>query len=271
MNDRPRNATAGSDVLPAFWQLSGLTEEQTDWARFSARRFPSILSFWRPEGSLEGRRILDLGGGIGSLAVLMKAQLGGRYCLADRIEWTPAQHEALRRFGVEATLPVDLSRPGALGSLPTDFDIVLFVEVLEHLLVNPLLLFREIYDHLTPDGRLFLTTPNQARLGNRLRLVRGRSIKERGRFPTDGTGGYGHVMEYTADELRTLLTSESFLRERSCVVQHDPSPAPSALQHFGTRVLNWRPAQRWSLGDDLLLLYRKAPRPPPGTPRPWRV
>ncbi|MFZ1023848.1 MAG: methyltransferase domain-containing protein, partial [Thermoplasmata archaeon] len=268
MNDRPHDVGASADVLSAFWQLSGLTAEQTDWARFSARRFPSIVSFWGSDGSLEGRRILDLGGGIGSLAVLMRSQLGGRYSLADRIEWTPTQREALRRFGVETALPVNLAVPGTLASLPTDFDVVMFVEVLEHLLVNPLLLFREIYDHLTPEGRLFLTTPNQARLGNRLRLLRGRSIKERGRFPTDGTGGYGHVMEYTTDELHLLLTSESFFRERGCVVQHAPSPAPSPVQRLGMRLLNWKPAQRWALGDDLMLLYRKAPRPPPGKPRP---
>jgi 2-polyprenyl-3-methyl-5-hydroxy-6-metoxy-1,4-benzoquinol methylase len=268
---RPHGVAAGPDVLPAFWQASGLTAEQTDRARFSARRFPPIVAFWRTEGSLEGKRILDLGGGIGSLAVEMKAQLGGRYVLADRIEWNPTQQAALQRFGVESAQTLDLASSGALRGLPTDFDVVLFVEVLEHLLGNPLLLFREIYDHLAPEGRLFLTTPNQARLRNRLRLLRGRSIKEPGRFPTDGTGGYGHVMEYTEDELDVLLASESFVRERGGVVQHAPSPRPSALQRLGMRGFNWGPAQRWALGDDLLLLYRKVPRPPPGTPRPWRV
>ncbi len=271
MKGPPTRPAPAADLLPAFWQAAQLTNEQAAYARFSARRFASILAFWQPEGSLEGRRILDLGGGIGSLAVLMKSTFGGAYTLVDRADASPSLIDAQRRFGVDSIFQIDLAVPGALNSLPTDFDVVALVEVLEHLLINPLLLFRQIYDHLRPEGRLLLTTPNQARLGNRLRLLRGRSIKEAGRFPTDGTPGLGHVMEYTMDELDLLLGSESFRRARGTVVQQVPSPHPTNLQRAGVRWLNAKSAQRLGLGDDLILLYRKVPRPPSGSPRPVRI
>lgn len=251
--------------LRAFWSEARLPEARWPYYAFQARRYEAIVRFLSAWGPWGARRLLDLGGGVGSLAVVLRARLGGRYDLAEFEAPTPEHRAALARYGVEGAFAVDLTRPDVLTPLPNGYDAILLVEVLEHLLVNPLLLFRQVWEHLAPGGLFFLTTPNQARLRNRLRMLLGRSIKEDGRYPWGGAPVYGHVIEFTVGELERLLRAESFAPLASDVVQQVPSTAPSALQRFGVRLLNTGPARRARLGDDILLAVRKIPRPSDGS------
>jgi SAM-dependent methyltransferase len=82
------------------------------------------------------------------------------------------------------------------------FDVVLFCEILEHLLDDPLRPLLEIGRVLKPGGTLLLTTPNVCRLENVARLIAGENIYD----PYSGHGAYGrHNREYTLAELRRLL------------------------------------------------------------------
>ncbi|HLN51840.1 MAG TPA: class I SAM-dependent methyltransferase [Thermoplasmata archaeon] len=258
-------------ALEGFWAGADLTPEQRARWVFASRRYGPIVDFLKASPPTSESRVLDLGGGVGSLSVALHARFGGHYDLADLEPPPPGKEAHYAKFGIESFRSVRLDQASSMDALPRGYDLVLFVEVLEHLLVDPLVLFRGIYDRLGPQGRLLLTTPNMARVGNRVKLLRGRSIKERERFPQDGSGGYGHVIEYTLDELDYLLGWESFVRERSRIVQHIPNPNPSRLQRMGVPWLNTGLAQTLRLGDDMLALYRPVPRPPPGTPRPARI
>ena len=256
------------ESLRRFWDAAEAPADRRAYLEFQARRYGAIIDFLGGPGALEGRRVLDLGGGVGSLAVALRATLGGTYHLAEYAEPDPRLARALAGAGVAATFRCDLSRPDPLGGLPDGYDTILFVEVLEHLLVNPLLVFRSIYDHLALTGTLFLTTPNLTRLTNRVKLLLGRSIKERGRFPPDGRGVLGHVAEYSRPELDYLLRAESFRRLRSRVIQQIPSVNPTLVQRLGVRFLNLAPARHLELGDDILASYAKVPRPATGCPVP---
>jgi SAM-dependent methyltransferase len=258
-------------AVEAYWAGLDLTPEQRQRWGFASRRYGPIIAFLEEAPPNSEARVLDLGGGLGSLSVALHARFGGHYDLADIVPPPPGREAHLAEYGIEAFHPVRLDQPASVNGLPRGYDLVLFVEVLEHLLVDPLVLFRAIYDRLRPDGRLLLTTPNMARLGNRWKLLTGRSIKEAGRFPQDGTPGYGHVIEYTLDELDYLLGWESFVRERAVVVQHIPNERPSRLQRMGVPWLNTGFASHLRLGDDLMALYRPVPRPAPGHPRPPRI
>jgi len=257
--------------LEAFWSGIDPTPVQRASWEFASRRYGPILHFLRSSPPTRDSRILDLGGGIGSLSVALHTQFGGHYDLADFVVPPPGKAEHFSTYGIESFRAVRLNQVDSIDALPRTYDLVLFVEVLEHLLVDPLVLFRGIYDRLAPEGHLLLTTPNMARVGNRWRLLRGRTIKERERFPQDGSGGYGHVIEYTLDELDYLLGWECFVRERSQIVQHLPKRNPSRMQRMAVPWLNSGFAQRFRLGDDMIALYRPVPRPPPGSPRPVRI
>ena len=108
------------------------------------------------------------------------------------------------------------------GSFPVrataSFDFVLFCEIIEHLLMNPLHALREIHRVLEPGGLLVLTTPNVARLGNVLRWSRGDNIYD----PYSGFGPYGrHNREYTLHELDRLA---AVLRVPPSSVSSPPMP-----------------------------------------------
>lgn len=108
-----------------------------------------------------------------------------------------------------ATLPthhVNIEK-AALPFASGTFDVVLFCEVLEHLLEDPLLPLRESHRVLKPGGSLIVTTPNVARLENVARLLAGANIYD----PYSGYGPYGrHNREYTLAELRGLVEHTGF-------------------------------------------------------------
>jgi len=98
------------------------------------------------------------------------------------------------------------------------FDVVLFLEVLEHIIDDPKHVFSEINRILKPGGYLFLTTPNMAWIFNRLLLLFG---KQPQLYLSSLRYGYkseiGHFREYTAEELMYLLRS-SFRIEKCAYV-----------------------------------------------------
>jgi SAM-dependent methyltransferase len=88
-----------------------------------------------------------------------------------------------------------------------EFDLVIFAEIIEHLLNDSCKVLREIKRVLKPNGVLILTTPNVARLENITRLISGANIYD----PYSGYGPYGrHNREYNCHELDQLLKFEGF-------------------------------------------------------------
>lgn len=94
--------------------------------------------------------------------------------------------------------------------LPFDdatFDVVLFCEVLEHLLSDPVHALLEMKRVLRQRGVLVLSTPNVARLENVARLAAGANMYD----PYSGHGPYGrHNREYTRHEVTKLLQFVGF-------------------------------------------------------------
>jgi glycosyltransferase involved in cell wall biosynthesis/SAM-dependent methyltransferase len=87
------------------------------------------------------------------------------------------------------------------------FDVVLFCEIIEHLLSDPVQALMEIRRVLKPGGDLVLTTPNVARLDNVRKIVAGENVYD----PYSGHGPYGrHNREYTQEDLFSLLSSNGF-------------------------------------------------------------
>ena len=92
------------------------------------------------------------------------------------------------------------------------FDVVLFCEMLEHLLMNPLATLAQIRRVLKPSGLMILTTPNVARIENATAMVEGKNVYG----PYSGFGPYGrHNREYTQHELHRLMEFAGFEVERS--------------------------------------------------------
>jgi SAM-dependent methyltransferase len=110
---------------------------------------------------------------------------------------------------------LEVARPCVMFNVEEDnfpfddgaFDLVLFCEMLEHLLMDPMAALRQIHRVLKPGGVLILTTPNVARLDNVLAMVNGANIYD----PYSGFGPYGrHNREYNRYELHRLLPFAGF-------------------------------------------------------------
>jgi SAM-dependent methyltransferase len=103
------------------------------------------------------------------------------------------------------------------------FLVVTFSEVLEHLPVERVnFVFSELARVVRPGGVLLMSSPNQASLENRLRLLRGRSIlamPEEGEF---GSGVFGHIRLYTTSEMEAALSKLGFSLER-CMIESNNS------------------------------------------------
>lgn len=91
------------------------------------------------------------------------------------------------------------------------FDVVFFSEVLEHVQGNPRAAFASLLPLVRPGGRLIVSTPNMARLFNRVKLLIGRTPLERVGPP----GWAGHFREYTRDEIVDFLQWSGYVIERA--------------------------------------------------------
>ncbi len=95
------------------------------------------------------------------------------------------------------------------SALPFDekFDVVLFCEVLEHLINDPMQALLRIKASMVDNGVLILTTPNVNRLENIAKMIVGSNIYD----PYSGYGIYGrHNREYNKHELSLLLSHCGF-------------------------------------------------------------
>ena len=114
-----------------------------------------------------GARVLDVGCGNGSLALILRDRCGAEVL---GIEPDPERAELARANGVEvATGHVD---DGFAAREPA-FDVVLFADVLEHV-PEPFELIEKALLCLSPSGYLVISVPNAAHWSVRLMILRGR-------------------------------------------------------------------------------------------------
>jgi SAM-dependent methyltransferase len=114
----------------------------------------------------------------------------------------------------ELTYPTfNLETVGRYPFAEASFDLVFFCETLEHLVVNPLAVFRKLRRILQPGGLLLVTLPNALRLTNFALMLDGCNFFD---FYHPGNGVHGrHNREFTLSEVRTLLELNGFAVVRS--------------------------------------------------------
>ena len=124
---------------------------------------------------------------------------------------------AFKQFNIEAEeFPYD----------DNSFDVVLFCEIIEHLLTDPVHALTEIRRVLKPGGDLVLTTPNVARLENARKIIAGENVYD----PYSGHGPYGrHNREYTQEDLFSLLVANGFTVRTIFTADVHPEPAGSMV------------------------------------------
>ncbi len=120
-------------------------------------------------------RILEIGSFLGTVSISMK-KLGYNVSALDIPEFH--QSSSLRNLYRKNGIPFDglNLKHSKLPYEADSLDVVIICEVIEHLNFNPLPVLMEINRVLKKDGCLYIAMPNQARIGNRIKLFLGKSI-----------------------------------------------------------------------------------------------
>ncbi|MDQ0010611.1 SAM-dependent methyltransferase [Luteibacter jiangsuensis] len=145
------------------------------------------------------------------------------------------------------------------------FDVVLFCEVIEHLVADPIGALRRIKDKLAPGGALVLTTPNVNRLENIAKMMAGQNMYD----PISGYGVYGrHNREYNKHELYLMLDHLGFDLEVlfSSDVHENHSNLYYPTEKIAQQILAI-PNRGYDLGQYIFLRARSTRPAKPGKPR----
>jgi SAM-dependent methyltransferase len=201
------------DDAPAVWaEMAALAatlgpECAGYWAR-NERRFAAVMAEVRTwAGGREAARVLDIGP---SFQTLLLGRLQPRWTIDTLgfrderfLPGPPSRHWDYDLNRVDQADRLEPPRPG--------YDLILFLEVLEHLPIAPRLVLAELRRWLEPGGVMLLSTPNALWLKHRIKLFTGRHPFEPIR---EDRGNPGHFREYTAAELRAITWAAGYTVER---------------------------------------------------------
>lgn len=184
------------------------------------RRVSMIFSLLHPLlGNSAGGRALEVGSGYGYLLFSLAELMPG-------IQWSAIEHPERNYLRSEAYRAALSKHNCSLATaniirepLPypdAHFSLVTFSEVLEHLPVERVnFVLSEIARVVSPGGIFIASSPNQALLENRIRLLKGSSILEMPDEVEYARGTFGHIRLYTRAEVGSAMARYGFSLERS--------------------------------------------------------
>ncbi len=150
-----------------------------------------------------GSRVLDVGCATGYMA----RELIRKSCTVIGVENDPVAAKAARRY-CKNVIEGDLEEPTSLRFPNHAFDVVLCLDVIEHL-VHRAQLLRYMHQWLATDGLLILSTPNIAHVSIRWRLLLGDFT-----YTSRGILDETHVHFFTKKTLVQILTQGDFSIEK---------------------------------------------------------
>ena len=165
----------------------------------------------------EDAKILDVGAGGGVIPLVFR-MMGFDVYAVDTWEEYDEKYE--NRMGVKEDIIERLEGAGIhlkyrnilKDAMPFDddsFDVIFLFGVIEHL-NSPKICLQEIRRVLRKNGYLVITTPNLATLKNRVCVLLGRSNHVDLEFWYNSLPFFGHIREYTVDEVKQMLALEYF-------------------------------------------------------------
>lgn len=209
INNLMNTQTKSIDMLLAEMRYTVKNKRELEYFLIHQDRFRQILERIQSLELPSGARILD----IGCYPPYMYDVLSA---LGYRMSGISSKHEPMRNKDISVVnIETDV-----LSYKAHYFDLLLFSEVMEHLVVSPLVYLEKFRKVLKPSGILLITTPNASGLHKRIPALFGRSTY----FPLselydthhgDGSLYHRHNREYTRNELQEVLSNAMFTIRRS--------------------------------------------------------
>ncbi|CAD6491679.1 MAG: Ubiquinone biosynthesis O-methyltransferase [Candidatus Argoarchaeum ethanivorans] len=156
-----------------------------------------------------GSKILSIGSGPCDFeAVLSKLGYGITAIddLNDHWHLIGKNRERIRNFAKRMNIELITQSAGSTQLKENNFDVVLLIDIIEHLHRSPMELLNYSISQLKPNGLLIIETPNTVALAKRLKVLFGKSNQVSANFIYWNVGEYrAHVREYTQSELKQIL------------------------------------------------------------------
>lgn len=157
-------------------------------------------------------RVLDVGCGSGATGAFLKQSRGARHVTG--VEVMPAAAAEARKILDQVHL-LDLNA-GGLANLTGEFDLILCLDVLEHL-VDPWAELKRIASHLAPGGTIIVSVPNLRHFKTSLPLLFAGEF----RYETSGVRDSTHLRFFTRKSAIALVEQTGL---RITKVQHTGRP-----------------------------------------------
>lgn len=169
---------------------------------------------------IKNPKILDAGGGIGVPSIILSKLFKYECTIIDRYDEfdetldremgsTQEIYDRLEKYNVKIVRESFINNTN--NKLLNNFNVVTSFSVIEHLSISPKITISSLSSFLLEGGTMFLTTPNQAHIFNRIKLLFGKNVWEDLNSFTDDKIFYGHIREYLLNELRSLIKSDRSL------------------------------------------------------------
>ena len=194
------------------------------------------------------KRVLDVGCATGYLA----RQLGSQGCKVSGVEIDAKAAEMAQPY-LEDLVVADLNT-ARLSSLfpPRSFDVIIFADVLEHLL-DPAQVLRDSLELLAPDGHIVMSVPNVAHGGVRLALLQGRW-----NYTETGLLDRTHVRFFTYSTLLSLIHDAGLVVDDLRATVADPLAGSVSVdaERIPASIIEWVRSQPYALDYQYIVSAR---------------
>jgi 2-polyprenyl-3-methyl-5-hydroxy-6-metoxy-1,4-benzoquinol methylase len=171
--------------------------------------------------SIEGKVVLDVGCGVGQAARFLQKKNNRVFGI------TYSEKEALlAEQWMEKVCIADINQMVELPFEDIDFDVVIFGDILEHL-VSPQKLLSITSKRLSPGGAIFVSLPNVANVRIRLSLLAGKFEYQKSGILDDT-----HLRFFTLKTSRELLSHTGFVVVREAFSHWNWNLLPRKLRKF---------------------------------------
>jgi SAM-dependent methyltransferase len=182
--------------------LVGAFAEIADYYETARERYWRSLQLLCEIGLSGRERVVEFGGG--QLAILLNKMFGMDCTVADiRDEY----RAPIDRVGLPFVIGNIGNEPAVAGG--ARYDLVILLEVIEHIPEPPYVTMEKLKAILNPGGRIYMTTPNLFRLRNIARMVLGRDFLDWFAYAEPGQG-LGHQMEYSLEHFSWQMRRAGF-------------------------------------------------------------
>jgi len=192
-------------LLKKILEQYTLNDEDTEYLKTHFERFGIMLD--KLEHLLKsGYHVANIGmSTFDPAANYITQKVGATYsCIIPNKDYLEYFHNSL--YENINIIEFDLKNNHVPEEIIGKFDIVMLLETIEHMLYSDELILKNVASVMRKGGTLMFSVPNAVEVGKRIRTLMGKNpYWTKDKIINGVYGGYGHIREYTLDEIEPLL------------------------------------------------------------------